>query len=503
MYIFGATKTVKKMKKFLTFIAVLSTFTSLFAGGLVTNTNQSARFTRMLCRDATLGVDAVYYNPAGLNRLEDGFYLSLSNQSIFQEYTIGNNYNFLTDPTFNYIGTVEAPLFPSVYAAYKTGKLAFSFGFNPIGGGGGAVYTDGLPSFEMMVADLVPMLVGQLTPLDMGVQAVLGTDFGFRNVTGYAADIFFEGSSIYFGYQGNVSYEISDKLSMSIGARLVTAKNTYQGYVNNVTVNAPTAYGGVQTPGTYLRFIAGALTPYVGPEDSNVLSLLGTADALDVQTNLEADVTREGSGITPIVSLNYALSDKVNLAVKYEFKTELELKTTVIDGKGAGGMFVQDATTVADMPAMLQVGATLRPTDKLLISTGLHYYFDKNNDYDGSLDMEVEMIDNNSFEYALGLEYGLSDKISVSGGWLMTKTGVNDLYQSDQRFSLNTNTFGGGFGINILPILDLDLGASYTIYEEGSRGFPYALGTQSIAVTETYNKSAMVFSVGLSFSFVD
>ena len=74
----------------------------------MTNTNQSARFTRMLCRDATLGIDAVYYNPAGLNRLEDGFYLSLNNQTIGQTYTIGNNYKYLTDPNFNYLGIENA-----------------------------------------------------------------------------------------------------------------------------------------------------------------------------------------------------------------------------------------------------------------------------------------------------------------------------------------------------------------------------------------------------------
>lgn len=35
-----------------------------FAGGIVTNTNQSAMFIRMQARDATLGIDATYFNPA-------------------------------------------------------------------------------------------------------------------------------------------------------------------------------------------------------------------------------------------------------------------------------------------------------------------------------------------------------------------------------------------------------------------------------------------------------
>ena len=53
-----------------------------------------------------------------------------------------------------YVGNVSAPIFPGVYVAYNTGKLSFSAGFNPIGGGGGAEYKTGLPSFEMMIANI-------------------------------------------------------------------------------------------------------------------------------------------------------------------------------------------------------------------------------------------------------------------------------------------------------------------------------------------------------------
>ena len=38
----------------------------------------------------------------------------------------------------------------------------------------------------------------------------------------------------------------------------------------------------------------------------------------------------------------------------------------------------------------------------------MNYFFDKNNDYDGSEDLEVEMIDKNFFEYSVGIEYALT-----------------------------------------------------------------------------------------------
>ncbi len=124
---------------------------SLFAGGLVTNTNQSALFTRLQSRNASTVIDAVYYNPAGLTKLEDGFHFSLNNQTIGQTKTITTTYPYLAGSPVEYVGTVSAPVFPSVYAAFKTGKMAFSAGFNPIGGGGGAKYDNGLPSFEMSI----------------------------------------------------------------------------------------------------------------------------------------------------------------------------------------------------------------------------------------------------------------------------------------------------------------------------------------------------------------
>src|SRR5450759_1290303 len=104
------------MRILLTFFAGTLITGSLLAGGLVTNTNQSAMFTRLQNRNASTGIDAVYYNPAGLTKLADGFYFSLNNQTISQTQTIGNNYSFLsgTKPR-EYIGKVSAPVYPGVY----------------------------------------------------------------------------------------------------------------------------------------------------------------------------------------------------------------------------------------------------------------------------------------------------------------------------------------------------------------------------------------------------
>jgi long-subunit fatty acid transport protein len=499
------------MKKLLTLSASVCLSGIMFAGGLVTNTNQSSSFTRMQCRDATLGIDAVYYNPAGLTKLQDGFHLSLNNQFIGQTQTVTSDYMFINGTPKTYTGDVKANFFPGVYAAFKTGKFAFSVGVNPIGGGGGAEYKAGLPSFETLISDVVPLMASLLTPLDEGVLGATGADPNFNDVRTYAADIYFKGTSVYLGYQANVSYAINDMISVGLGARYVSAKNTYKGYIHGVTIEAfpnplpgiPATLGKTQTPGNYLRGIA--TTPYGA---ANALQLNGGAMLLDTETNVDADVEETGTGITPIISVNISPSENLNIAVKYEFQTALELTAKVYDGKDAGGMWTDGGKKTADMPAQLVVGLTYKPMEKLLISTGVHYYFDKNVDYDGTSDSimtdagwvdNVNMIDKNFVEYALGLQYGIGEKLSISAGWLTTITGVNENYQDDLSYSLNTNSFGGGVEYRLNDMIAINLGGSYTIYKDGTVGGASANTGQ--AYTLSLDKKTWIASIGLDFSF--
>lgn len=117
------------MKKFVvSFATLLLLLNMAFAGGILTNTNQSAQFARMMSRNASIDMDAVYFNPAGVMMMEDGLHFAFHNQSIFQKKTItSGNPLLLHDKEF--IGDVKAPVFPSVFGVYKKDKLAISLGF--------------------------------------------------------------------------------------------------------------------------------------------------------------------------------------------------------------------------------------------------------------------------------------------------------------------------------------------------------------------------------------
>ena len=82
------------MKKIIfTFIAIAASAaiaTETFAGGLVTNTNQSASFLRSVARGTSLDPDAVYFNPAGTVFMNDGFHIGVGNQFAYQTRTINS-----------------------------------------------------------------------------------------------------------------------------------------------------------------------------------------------------------------------------------------------------------------------------------------------------------------------------------------------------------------------------------------------------------------------------
>jgi len=108
---------MKKIPLLLTIMLFSISFT--FAGGLLTNTNQSVHFLRNPARDASTAIEAVYANPAGLTFLSEGFHMSLTNQSAFQTRTINStfapfsaNNEGIATKTFN--GETNAPIIPTV-----------------------------------------------------------------------------------------------------------------------------------------------------------------------------------------------------------------------------------------------------------------------------------------------------------------------------------------------------------------------------------------------------
>ena len=565
-------------KTILTIFSFVFILQFVFGGGIVTNTNQSAAWVRSMVRDASVDVDAVFFNPAGLTHLEDGFYIQVNSQTVMQGRTVTSTYPGLNNDTYE--GETFVPVLPTGFLAYKKGNLAISAGFTIIGGGGSAEFPNGLPSFEYSMID-IPAAFDALAPI--GQQA--GVDL---SVSGYSADVFFKGSSAYYGIQAGVSYKINDVLSVGIGGRYILANNSYEGYIRDISttyagnsmrvddyinnVAVPTI-GGVQSelegqlaqvtqindamntfiglgmggltiqqildsgqiPPEQVALIAGTLGAFgIDPSlvtlqqlsdlgliqgamtelNTNIATLDGTTTFLGATAaalgDQEVDVTQSGTGFTPIISvdLNFMEGD-LGLALKYEHKTTMTVKTDVVQDDP--GLYNDGEEVTSDMPGMISVGLRYRPVDAFRIQTGFHYYLDMDASYGKKADGAAinEFVKNgeealiggetttylagNSYEAALGLEYDVHKMATLSAGFLYTASDPNDDYQTGLSYTLNTMTFGVGASLHLIENFDLDLGYSNTTYTAYTRDF----GT----FEESYDKTASVFAAGITYKF--
>ena len=515
----------------------------VFAGGIVTNGNQSADYVRMMNRNTSTDVDAVYFNPAGLTRLNDGLSFYLSSQTIYQSRTLTSDVPTLTSDTFE--GSTFAPVFPNFYIAYKTGNLAIGAGFIPIGGGGSAIFDDGIPSFAVPAS---------LLPASLTAAGIPTTDYGY--------DVSFDGSSLYMGGQAVVSYKVNDMISVAGGARYFAATNTYEGHLTDIMINptypAVGANGSMTSAPAFFNTVSGALAmgaagatagaanlqPFIdgGAGGYTFDQLIGaamvdqaTVDAIasgfaqlgipfDTATmtpviaqqyalgaaaqytensdamagyaaqtaDIEVDAKQTGSGFAPIFGLNLTPMEGLDIGIRYEGKAAMTLTNeTAVDGSG---LFPDGAETGADMPAMLGVGIGYKVMPSLRVVADMNYYFNTDVDWDG----KEEFLEN-GMEVGAGLDFALSDALLLSAGFLRTvNSGALKGYHTDLSHTFTTSTIGAGGRYYINKNLYLSFGVSNTFYDDlENPGVDYR---GLITGNETYDKTALDIAIGIGFS---
>jgi long-chain fatty acid transport protein len=451
------------MKKAIVLALAVLVSVPLAFSAIITNTNQSVGYFRLLARNASLDIDAVYYNPAGLTKLADGFHLALHNQSIWQDKTIVNDFPLLNANT--YVGKVRVPFYPDFYAVYKSGALALSFGFGPNGGGGTADYANGLSSFETGFSTLPTIL------------SLMGLP-----TTKYSADISFKGSSMYLGFQVNASYALSDMFSVAAGLRYISAKNTYTGAINNIMVNPYfPAYG-----------LSGTMIPA-----GQLFSLLGQPAYAAMVANKSVDVEQTGSGITPILSLMATPMEGLVLTLRYEFNTALELtnKTTTDDT----GLFPNGVKENADIPAILALGLSYAIIPELRAHVSYTLTFDKNANWDG----REKLVDSNAYDLAFGLEFDLTPALTISAGYMKTSYHFLTGYQTDLSFALPADTIGAGLKWKMNEQLSFDLGVLSVNYGTDQKSISYTLlGAIPLgSYLEHYKETTFGVGIGVNYSF--
>ncbi|WP_319479737.1 outer membrane protein transport protein [uncultured Draconibacterium sp.] len=393
-------------KKAIISLIALLTLTILANAQMDNLANMSAKWIRSNVRNAALdgGADMVNYNPAGLAMLNEGIYLSLSNQMLFRHPQ--HSFNFYgTEMTYKQNGM--DPILPMFYAAYKKNKYAVSSGVYISGGGATVDYPNGSLSTLLIANILSPN--NQLTEQSL------------------------KASSYYLAIPLNFSYALSDDLSFSVGGRYIMG-------INNTEANVAFS-----------------------------------------QVVLGVDYKSTASGFGGIIGIDFRPSEKLNIAVHYETKVNLEFE--VSDNKGSVELAENGTKSQRDLPAALNTGIRYKISDKLSTEADFNYYFQTAANwgdivladvYGNSTVKDLSDLAGNCYTANLGFIYMLNEKLEVSAGCSFTAFNYDNmelyytqlgLYEAPKYDNLN---IGLGAGYNISDNIQIDLGLGRTFWNDES-----------------------------------
>ena len=534
-----------KMKKLklVGFAIAMACATPSFAGGLLTNTNQHVAFNRMMSREASIGIDGVYYNPAGVVFMGEGHHLAINWQLAYQTRSIENDYALFTNNVNNPItprtfkGEAFAPVVPSFQYAYNKGRWSLQASFALTGGGGKCTFDNGLGSFEKIVAETAMAACGLARTVDNVLGNTLGqpdmkmftTDQAFGQKGEYSYNSYMHGRQYYYGLSVGAAYKFCDNFSAFAGVRGVYASTNYYGYVENIKVgNMP-------------------LYKVLDPTKENA-------------ANIELSCDQSGVGFTPIIGVDYK-TDRWNFSAKYEFKTRIRLKNksvnqvpsignlsanlsnqmtgiltakyqqaglpleqakqkaeintnTVLTDPTVGATMLglktqfdtkleeaigeyEDGKKIAgDIPAYLALGVGYSPVDAVRVNVGFHWFDDKNATSYKNRNKELKR---GTLEYNAGVEVDVNKKITLSTGWQNTNYGLSDEYMDDKSFVVSSNSAAVGGVYHINKKMDLNVAYFHTFYQH--KKISEKVEQIGKTYSSDYTRNNNVFAVGLDINF--
>ncbi len=506
---------------------LLAMATSTQAGGLLTNTNQNIAFNRNFARVGAIGIDGVYFNPAGVAFLDQGFHLSLNFQNVYQtrqitsafsipafantpyEYPFTLNGGDKTDGSKFYEGKASVPILPSFQVAYNKDKWSFQAGFGLTGGGGKASFNEGLPSFERQIA-ILPALINQQLPT---FSTLLGQQE--TPATSYSMQSYMSGHQYNFGLQLGVAYKINENLSVFGGARFNYIYNKYEGNITNISADVN---GNSQNLYEYFGSKAKLLTEKAAALQAQAVAAKTQADAYQAQANAATDptakaqlqaaanqyaagaqqasagakmvsagadklnsskelvkdryveVSQRGWGITPILGIDYR-TGKWNFAARYEFTTKFNIENNT--KRDDTQKYENGVNTPNDIPGILALGAQYELLKNLRVMAGYNHYFDKDARMDNN---KQRFLKHNTQEFLAGVEWDINPSVTVSAGGQRTLYGLGDgKYLTDLSFVTSSYSFGVGAKIKVAKNAHLNVAYFFTNYSKFTKNYEDAI----------------------------
>lgn len=397
---------------------VVSLASPLMAGGIINKQNLSSEYLRTFSRNAaTDAADITVFNPAGVMKMENGWYGNLGIFHADKEYS--NDV-----PVLGKFESDEPSIVPGLFVLHKQDKWAGFFAFTIPGGGGKVDYKD-----------------GNVTTLGMATAIILSGATPFDTYESSSI----EANSFYYGYTFGGAYAINDMVSVSAGLRFVDA-------FKEADATAVLSIGGVNATPINVKFEQTATgwgaflgLNYAPSEDLNFGFRYETATKLDFESNIKNDDTGGlAGGFDPrLIDGNRIQEDLpgiIGLGASYKVNPKIKLNTSLTYYLEKSAKFEEDRLEDAGDSWDLAIGAEYTFNPQLRASAG-YMYTKTGIDAD---DMMPENPELGANTLCAGVAWEPMENMTLNFAIL------NSFYESDKTstgIEYEKNVFGLGFGI--------------------------------------------------------
>lgn len=435
--------------------------------------NTTALSVRDPARQASTEIDAVINNPAGTSFLKQGWHLSLNGRLTNRQMDFTSSNQTVTLQTRNVI--------PSLQAAYKKNKFAFSLSLGEEGG-----YGFQYAAYNPLLSNVLNSSTNQaFAALTDGLSSMVSSCNKYDQLVNHVIN---DGSLYNYSARIGAAYQINKHWSVAVGLRL-----NYYYEENKMGLNrlVRQADGRMSTPETYFNTVNNDFLDHatsIGIEATSA-AIAGMAAGLDVSNLTDAakkyleaatelsnilkgaagtpafstlnDMSNHGFGISPILSVHYQ-NKNFDIAAKYEFATKIHAK--------------EDGTSF-HIPSLLQLGASWKPLNNLKIALGGSWSYVTSDNLPGR--QQQLDLNNNDNGFNLGDVKGAIASATVNAG-------------------RRINSWDISASVTYSPIEKLSLSAGY---KYAQMGYMYPMYTQNFPLTENFE--ADIISAGIGYNICD
>lgn len=511
------------MKKTIICPVIIALTLTLFTGSAIATRihqedgifpNHSSEYIRTLNRFASTDADAAFYNPAGLSFLEEnGVHVMFSAQSLYVKKTHTMDYyaiqvlgfnetpvqtfhtrspftaNTDTNPHMSnlpeeYHSETTSPILPDFDVIYKTDRWSAYFDLSVLQAAPGTTFPDGAAVIDWGNLAIKETECAKDYASDPSVVPELR---GYYRAAEAVRD------EMFIGLTFGGSYLVNSSLSLGGGLRVINA-------TGQMTIDV--------TDVLYFK--------------------RNTTTGEDFMLNGDdwhIDTEYEGMGFGFITSVDYRFSDALNIGIKCEYYTPLELEKTTnrftapsVVEKGGNLDVFKDGSPSPRGEMTYEHGNgqnKLKVTYPPTLATGISYGVLDNLKIDGSLELSFRDqvdLDGREDDYELGYRYGMAlrwavnEDLEASCGYLYTNFGIKEDKRSESDMLLPSHAVGGGFGIKLSKKTELSLGASYIFSEDKEIDideFTHATDPTWHSYRKEFKEKRYIFSLGLTYIFDD